>query len=155
MRIERVLNMTPHEFYQAMRESMAEQINAQLGKNLTAEDIRTGYTHKTRDASRPDGPATRFTVRKAVPDQELVIVHHSPNARSITSYLLKEDPKGCSMIYEQRTDYLNEKMQPKKGRLFISDLLRTGKINRELTGLEIRVQKNRDKQKKEEAKKQK
>lgn len=38
MRIERTLKITPAEFYENMQKSMADQINAELGKDLSPED---------------------------------------------------------------------------------------------------------------------
>lgn len=146
MRIERTLKITPAEFYENMQKSMADQINAELGKDLSPEDIVSGYTHKVKTTTKGGtSRVTRFSVVRSVHNKEMVIAHHSPDAKSKTSYLISEDPQGCHLVYEQETEYLNPEVKPTGFRLKLTDFLSAGKINRQLTALEMQIEKERKK----------
>ncbi|WP_075818946.1 DUF3284 domain-containing protein [Ileibacterium valens] len=147
MKIERTLNMSPEEFYEAMQESMAHQINVELSKSLSPEDIQTGYSHKVKTTTKNGTRTTRFAVVKAIPGKEMVISHHSQDARSKTSYKIFPDPAGLKLVFEQNTEYLNSDVKPSGIRLRITDILSIGKINRQLTDLEMKIEKKRKKKK--------
>lgn len=148
MKVERDLKVTADEFYTTMVEAIRDQINSQFGKDLTVEDIKEGYTHKTK-ATHKDGSTrtTRFKITRAIPGREFTTVHISPDTKSRTSYELTPTDKGVHVIYTQEIEFLDEAKKPGGFRKGINDFLQGGKLSRGLTGVESEILKKRKQQK--------
>lgn len=148
--IEREVRVTPEEFYAYMVEQMRAQIESIRGQSFEADQVKAGYTHKTRatDPKTKKTETTRFTIREMKAPEKMKVTYTNVHRKTAVVYEFKPSPKGCLLKYKQQTIYTDPKDESHGNRGFFG----AAAARRDLTGSIIDAEKDCRKKLREKSK---
>ncbi len=103
--VSREINVSPEDFYDYMVNSVCEQINVELQASLKPEDIRSGYTHKTKQTNnKGKTEKIRYTIKEAKRPSVFTTVYTSAARKTTLRYTFEPGSHGGTVVtYSQET----------------------------------------------------
>lgn len=123
--VNRILNVSPEDFYDYMVDTIIEQIEMDLDVQLEREDIKAGYTHRVKSTDKKSGKVTRmrYTIKDAKRPDRFVVVFSTAEHTTKVTYEFKPLEEGSQTDFHYLMDktYGDPSLEPRGWRAKFSN----------------------------------
>lgn len=131
--IQKDLPVSPEDFYDYMIDEIRSQIELELGREVSLEELRPGLKLRRRQTDRKGhSTSSRYTIRQNKRPEHFSALITSLAQKSLLSYRFEPSPLGCLFTYTVDIRPLDPAREPSGFKARLAELRQRSQISSSL-----------------------